>query len=270
MNTTPPPLNIAVLQTASAPGDIAANLCRLDGIAEEAAQAGIDLLITPEMFVTGYNLGEDIARLASEHPLEQVGKIAGAHGIGIIAGGPEPLPGGDVANSAWFFDDRGHVLARHRKIQLFGEVDRAHFVAGDKPVTIAEYRGHRIAILICFDVEYPETVRAAAHAGADLVAVPTAQMEPFSFVNAHLIRVRAWENALFVAYANQIGPDGEFDYVGRSVIADPLGEHLAEASPDREELLTACLNPETLHRARTLNTHLREVRRELFAYPPAP
>ena len=269
-------LSLSVLQAASTPGDIPENLRRLDAVAAAAASAGADLLVTPEMFVTGYNIGDDIARLAAERPLERVGAIAREHGIGIIAGGPEPLPEGGVANAAWFFDDRGEVLARHRKIQLFGDLDRAHFVAGSAPVTLAEYRGWRIALLICFDVEYPESVRSAARAGADLVAVPTAQMAPFSFVNEHLIRVRAWENALYVAYANQIGPDGDFDYVGRSVIADPLGAHVAQASADGEELIAATLDPAVLARARALNTYLSEVRRDLFSGagdsspPPSP
>ena len=265
MNDAVAPLNLSVWQAASTPGDLADNLRRLDEAAERAAAAGSELLITPEMYLTGYNIGDGIARLAAEQPLERVAEIAARHGIGIVAGGPESLPGGGIANAAWLFDERGAVLARHHKVQLFGALDREHFEAGSAPVTIAEFRGWRVALLICFDVEYPETVRAAAHAGADLVAVPTAQMAPFAFVNEHLIRVRAWENALFVAYANQIGPDGEFEYVGRSVIANPLGEHLAEASPEREELISAALSPAVLKTARSQNTYLGEVRRDLFS-----
>lgn len=268
MTEAPHPLSVAVLQAASTPGDPAENLARLDRSAAQASARGADLLITPEMFVTGYNIGDDIERLAADRPLERVGAIARRHGIAILAGGPEPLADGGVANAAWFVDDHGAVIAKHHKIQLFGELDRAHFVAGSAPVTLAEYRGVKIAVLICFDVEYPETVRAAARAGADLVAVPTAQMTPFAFVNEHLIRVRAWENAVFVAYANQIGQDGEFDYVGRSVIADPLGRHLTEASPDREELISASLDPAALSEARAVNTHLQEVRQELFSGAP--
>ena len=50
---------------------------------------------------------------------------------------------------------------------------------------------------------------STAPTGAELIAVPTAQMEPFSFVNEHVIRVRAWENSVYVAYVNQTGRDGE-------------------------------------------------------------
>lgn len=266
-------LNISLWQAASVPADVDANLAALDRAAAEASGRGAELLITPEMFVTGYNIGERLRPLAVARPLERVGEIARRHGIGIIAGGPEPLAEGEdapIANAAWLIDEHGTVLARHRKIQLFGELDRRLFVAGEAPCTLADFHGHRIAILICFDVEFPETVRAAARAGAELVAVPTAQMEPFAFVNEHLIRVRAWENGVFVAYANQFGPDGDVDYVGRSVIADPLGRHLAAAAPSGEELLFAELDPRTRETARAQSPYLAEVRSTLLAPGPLP
>lgn len=268
------PLLIAAWQAASAPRDVDANLAALDVEAARAAAQGVDLLITPEMFISGYNIGDAMRGIAAAQPLEHVRRIAKRHGIAIIAGGPELLvpdeadsdvnTGAPVANSAWLIDDAGEVLARHRKIQLFGDLDRELFVAGEVPLTIAEFRGHRIAILICFDVEFPETVRAAALAGADLVAVPTAQMEPYRFVNEHVIRVRAWENSVYVAYANQHGPDGELSYVGRSVIADPFGEHVAQAVPTGEALLVAPVDRVVRERARRQNPYLAEVRTALF------
>lgn len=264
--------HVAVWQAASAPSDLEANLRALDAAAGRTSADGIELLIMPEMYLTGYSIGEDVARLAAENPLEQVREIARRHSIAILAAGPEELTENAntdlanpaIANSAWLIDDAGEVLAKHRKIQLYGDLDRDHFVAGDTPVTMATYRGINIAVLICYDVEYPETVRAAALAGADLVAVPTANMEPFSFVNEHLIRVRAWENSVYVAYANQVGPDGDYTYVGRSVIADPLGEHLAMASAKDEELITATIDPGLLAQAREMNPYVAQVRRDVF------
>lgn len=267
MSNDVPPLKIAIWQVASVPSNVPANLAALDRAAAQAKAAGADLLMTPEMFITGYSIGDDIGRLALEQPLDLVRDVAKRHSIAIVAGGPEALQGGSspaVANSAWFIDDAGEVLGRHRKVQLFGDLDREHFSAGESPVSMVSYRGFNIAMLICFDVEYPETVRAAAHAGADFMAVPTAQMDPFRFVNEHLIRTRAWENSVYVAYANQTGPDGDFAYVGRSVIADPFGEHLAFASPDGEELLFATLDHATLQAAREQNPYIAQVRRGFY------
>lgn len=267
MSNDVPSLKIAIWQVASVPSDVAANTAALDRTAAKAKAAGADLLMTPEMFITGYSIGDDIGRLAAEQPLDRVREVAKRHGIAIVAGGPESLNDSSTppfANSAWFIDETGEVLGRHRKVQLFGDLDRSHFSAGDSPVSMVHYRGFNIAMLICFDVEYPETVRAAAHAGADFMAVPTAQMDPFRFVNEHLIRTRAWENSVYVAYANQIGPDGDFAYVGRSVIADPFGEHLAFASAENEELLFAELDHTTLQAARDQNPYIAQVRRGFY------
>lgn len=231
------------------------------------------------MFLTGYNIGARLAPLALTQPLEHTREIAVRREIGLVVGGPElaaPDDAGTAAsehagprifNAAWLIDERGEVLARHRKIQLFGDLDGSLFVAGDAPVTVAEFHGFTVAMLVCFDVEFPETVRAAARAGADLVAVPTAQMEPFSFVNEHLIRVRAWENGVYVAYANHIGVDGDLTYVGRSVIADPLGQHLATAGPTEPALLLATLDRGTLDRARAQSPYVAELRGEVFGAP---
>ena len=273
-------LTIAVWQHASAPGDVAANLAALDDAARRAREAGASLLVTPEMFLTGYNIGVRLAPLALTQPLEHTREIAVRREIGLVVGGPELAAPDDgpgaaasehaeprIFNAAWLIDERGEVLARHRKIQLFGDLDRSLFVAGDAPVTVAEFHGFTVAMLVCFDVEFPETVRAAARAGADLVAVPTAQMEPFSFVNEHLIRVRAWENGVYVAYANHVGVDGDLTYVGRSVIADPLGQHVATAGPTEPALLLATLERGTLDRARAQSPYVAELRGEVFGAP---
>lgn len=262
-------LPLAVLQQASAPGDVSANLSALDAAAAEASERGAALLITPEMFLSGYAIGDDIPRLAAADPLEQVREIARRHRLALIAGGPEQVTGPDgtaVHNAAWFVDEDGRVLGRHHKIQLFGGLDRRYFTPGRRASTLVRYRGFTIALLICFDVEYPEAARAAALAGADLIAVPTAQMEPFSFVNDHVIRVRAWENSVYVAYVNQTGRDGDFEYVGRSVVADPFGQHLAEAGRDDRALLVAELDREVIERARVQNPYLAEVRSELYRH----
>ncbi|MGK0715577.1 carbon-nitrogen hydrolase family protein [Leucobacter sp. W1153] len=266
-------LTIAVWQHGSVPADVHANLEALDEAVAEAGDNGAHLLITPEMFITGYNIGERLAPLARLQPLERVREIAKRHQVGIVVGGPECAAHEDgteeIFNAAWLIDDSGEVLARHRKIQLFGELDRDLFVAGNAPTTVATYRGFTIAMLVCFDVEFPEATRAAALAGAELIAVPTAQMEPFHFVNEHLIRVRAWESGVYLAYANQVGDDGDLTYVGRSVIADPLGSHLAEAGPAGSALLIATIERETLTRARAQSPYLSELRREVFQTPTA-
>jgi predicted amidohydrolase len=261
-------LKIACWQVGSFRADVEKNIEALEHQAAAARANGADLLITPEMFITGYNIGERLNTLARTNPLERLGEIADRHEIAIVAGGPELVINGEghehIANAAWVVDDQGETLSRHHKMQLYGDLDRRHFQQGDKPFTITEYRGFSVATLVCFDVEFPETVRAAALAGADFVAVPTAQMEPFGFVNDHLISTRAWENSLYIAYVNQIGQDGELEYVGNSVVSDPFGRQLIRGSKDSEELLFATIDAEVLTQAREQNQYLSELRKNFY------
>lgn len=254
-------MRIAGLQHAGTPGDVDANLAVLDEAAGRAVAEGCRLLITPEMFLTGYNVGPLVQEFAREPLTGRVAEVAARHGVALAVGLPLPAAAG-VTNSVVLVDDRGEQIARYDKTHLFGDLDRALFVPGSEPVVTVDLEGVRIAFLVCYDVEFPETVRAAAMAGADLVVVPTAQMEPFAFVAEHLIRVRAWENQVHVAYVNHVGAEGDLRYVGRSSICAPSGDVLAEGGPVEAALLVADVDPEVVRVARRENPYLDDLRPE--------
>jgi len=255
-------VEIACLQAAGVPGDVEANLAALDVACAEAAGHGADLLVTDEMFVTGYDIGPLVHELARQDLLARVQEIARRHGVAVVAGLPE-LDGGDCYNTAALVGPDGTLLARHRKAHLFGALDRAVFAAGDDLVTVVDLAGVRIALLICYDVEFPESVRAAATAGAHLVLVPTAQMEPFGFIADELIRVRAWENQVYVAYVNHDGREGSLEYVGGSSVVAPSGEVLAAAGHG-DVLLHASVDPDVVAEQRRANPYLADRRPELY------
>jgi predicted amidohydrolase len=107
-------------------------------------------------------------------------------------------------------------------------------------------------------VEFPEATRALALAGADLIVVPTANMADYDFVARSLVPVRAYENQLFVAYANFTGPEGALQYGGLSVVAGPDGAPLAQAGRD-EVLVFATQDEERLTAARNAVQHVRDL-----------
>ncbi|WP_354586883.1 nitrilase-related carbon-nitrogen hydrolase [Janibacter sp. UYMM211] len=109
------------------------------------------------------------------------------------------------------------------------------------PLRPGSVDGVPVATMVCYDVEFPEAVRAAALAGARAVLVPTANMEPYVAVNDVVVRSRAIENATPVVYANHCGSEGETRYVGASVVVGPDGAVLARGGPDGEELLVVDL-----------------------------
>ncbi|MGI9417939.1 MAG: carbon-nitrogen hydrolase family protein [Geminicoccaceae bacterium] len=260
-------MKVAVFQGPKDHPDVAGNLALLAERAREAVLAGARLLILPEMYLTGYHIGRDaVAQLAEPvggPSAQRASAIAKEAGIALLYGYPERADDGRIFNAAILIDRDGKTLANYRKTHLFGDIDRSAFSPGDAPPTIALLDGTRIGILICYDVEFPENVRLLALAGADVIAVPTALMAPYDVITDTLVPARAYENQVFLAYANRIGGERELDYLGRSCIAAPDGSKLASAG-EEEALITADLDPAMFDQSRALNTYLRDRRPELY------
>ncbi|MFJ9817027.1 carbon-nitrogen hydrolase family protein [Streptomyces sp. NPDC101151] len=258
-------MRTALLQSSGRPGSIVENLKVLDEAAGRAAAAGAALLAAPEMFLTGYAIGDGIARLAEPaagDSADAIAEIAARHGLAIAYGYPE-RDGETVHNSAQLISAEGIRLANYRKTHLFGCFERDHFTPGEQPVVQAELNGLTVGLMICYDVEFPENVRAHALAGTDLLIVPTAQMHPFQFVAESLVPVRAWENQMYVAYVNRVGPEGDFEFVGLSVLAGPDG--IARTRAGRaEELVFADADPAFLAASREANPYLKDRRPGLY------
>ncbi|WP_030375149.1 carbon-nitrogen hydrolase family protein [Streptomyces rimosus] len=258
-------LRTALLQSSGRPGDVARNLRAVEDAAREAAAGGAGLLVCPELFLTGYAIGEDLHRLAepADGPAARtVARIAAEHGIAVLYGYPE-RDGATVYNSAQLIGPEGQLLANYRKTHLFGCFEREWFTPGDEPVVQAELDGLRIGLMICYDVEFPENVRAHALAGTDLLLVPTAQLHPFQFVAESLIPVRAFESQLYIAYVNRTGPEGDFEFVGLSCLAGPDGAVRARAGRG-EELVFGDVDAGLLKRSREDNPYLADRRPGLY------
>lgn len=256
-------LRLALLQCESLPGDVAGNLHRLERACEDAAASGAQLLVTPEMFLTGYNIGRTASSAFAEPAdgprVQAVAAIARRHAIAIVFGHPQRDAQGQVANTAVCVDAGGRTLGSHRKTHLFGDLDRDMFVAGPGDELPFELHGWKIGMLICYDVEFPENTRRLALQGAELIAVPTANMAGFEFVAEHLVPTRAYENQVFVAYANYCGREADIVYDGQSCVAAPDGAVLSRA--DRTpRLLLATLKREALAEARQRLGHLETCR----------
>lgn len=231
-------MRILIHQAGARPGDRKANLAEVERVLGVAAAAGADLAVFPEMFITGYNVLDEVAQLAEPAGglVEQrLRDMAAGSGLGCIVGLPE-IEGQHVRNVALCLDGDGEVLARHAKVRLFGNRERATFAAGTgfPTCTIA---GRKVGIAICYDIEFPETARALARAGAEVLVVPTANMTPYWDVPTTLVRSRALENGVAVAYANLCGFEGDMRFTGLSAVVAPDGRDLARAGTDAATLI---------------------------------
>ena len=222
-------IRLAVFQDEAA-GRWPERLARLDA-ALAAEQAGsLDLVVAPELFTTGYGPREAVLAFDAAADAAAEGELAERcrrHRIAIAYGTPEPVAG-QRYNTARLLDRDGRRLTAHRKRALPPQDVEAVFTPGER-VDVVAWEGRVLALLVCFDVEFPENVRAAARAGAELVLVPTALWDRCPIVARRVVPVRAFENGVFVAYANYAGPHAGTTYLGESVVAGPDGTELARA-----------------------------------------
>ncbi|GAB17024.1 putative hydrolase [Gordonia effusa NBRC 100432] len=241
------------------------NLAAITTAVRSAADVGADVLVTPEMSATGYNIGELSGQRAEppNGPLASaISELAQRHGVAILYGYPEIGPDGN-RNTVVLVGRDGMPLARHHKTHLFGELDHSLFVAGDQLVTQTRFAGLTVGLAICYEVEFPEFVRAHADAGTDVLLVPTGLMTPFDVVSRVVVPARAYENQIFVVYANRCGVENGLEYCGQSVIVGPDGVDLARAGLG-ETLLVADVDPHALLTGRRDNTHLADRRTDLY------
>jgi predicted amidohydrolase len=132
-----------------------------------AEHPGADLVVFPELFLSGYTLS-DIDELAVHldgPELKKVADIAQESSTALIFGAPERVSGG-VANSAFCIDGQGTIAAVYRKAQLYGGEESDAFVASDE-LLVVELCGLKMGIMICFDVEFPDS--DAGRAAADVL-----------------------------------------------------------------------------------------------------
>lgn len=234
-------LNITVAQN---PADLVGPPARLDWLYKTLSDIpdATDMLVLPELFLSGYNIADQVTNFsepANGPNAQKIAALAIQHNIAIIYGFPE-TEADKIYNSALCIDANGAQIAKHRKLQLPPGYEGDHFTAGDT-YTLFKYRGFTISILICYDAEFPETYRHVATNGAELVIVPTALGAEWGVVATRVIPTRAFENGVFTVYANQAGTEHGMDYFGGSCLIAPDGSELARAG-GQPQLITAQLN----------------------------
>lgn len=236
-------MRIALGQFVGTPADKDANLRLMKAAAAEAARQRADLLVLPELFTTGYNIGDAVAVLAepSDGPYAaEAGRVASALSLGLVYGYPERTAEG-VYNAAAVIDRSGRRVANYRKIHLWGEFEDSSFLRGTG-ADVFELGGMTFGLQICYDLDFPELARAQVLSGADGLIVLSATTAPYPVIPRHLVPARAYENQMFVVFANRTGEERGLRYAGESCVAAPDGAVLAGCGQE-EGLVCAAVEP---------------------------
>jgi len=279
-------LRISTAQFENRSGDKAYNLEMIAGLTAEAAQQGARAVAFHECSVTGYTFARhltkdqmlDLAELIPEgESIFRLQEIAARHQVTVLAGLFEK-DRDDKIYKAYVAVGKEGLIARHRKLHPF--INR-HITPGNS-YTLFELNGWKCGILICYDNNIIENVRATALLGAEIIFMPHVTMcTPSSrpgagFVDPQLWRdreqdptslrmefdglkgrawlmkwlpARAYDNAVYVVFANPIGMDDDQLKNGCSMILDPFGDIVAECRSLDNDLATATLYKEKLKQA---------------------
>ena len=239
---------VAVHQLAPVLGDLEGNRARAAAAIEAAAAAGADVVVLPELVTSGYVFeGPDeawpLAEPADGPTLQAWARLAAAHDL-VIAGGFAELgeDGATLYNSAALVDASG-VRAVYRKAHLWDREPEC-FRPGDARPPVVDTPHGRIGLMVCYDLEFPEWVRAVALEGAELLCVPTnwpVEPRPDGERPMEVLKtmVHAATNRMAIAACDRCGAERGVEWVSGSAIAGPDGWLLAGPPGPEPALLVA-------------------------------
>lgn len=254
---------LAIAQSPAELDGPKARMAWLGQILQNADLTHLDMVVLPELFLSGYNIAEKVADYCEEAdgPMaEKLRQLAIKHRIALHYGFPEARDG-KIYNSAQCFDENGERLTLHRKLILPPGHEADYFTqAGD--VSFFEFKGFKVSTLICYDSEFPENFRRLSLQGADVVIVPTALAQEWGFVARTMIPTRAFENGVYVAYANHCGTENGLTFLGGSCLIAPDGEEIFRAE-DEPAFLTGEITRSKLEAARKRLPYLSDLGRFL-------
>ena len=246
MTTSATRLTVALAQMDVVVGEPSRNLATAREMADEAASRGVDLLLLPELWGSGYDLSRagQHATLPTEGLFAEMAALASDHGMwvgGSLLGKTTPQQETPYNLFARFAPD-GTLAAQYAKLHRFRLMDEDQWLAAGEQITLVDLPGGPAGLAICYDLRFPELFRRYALEGAKLLLLPAEWPHPRLAHWRTLLRARAIENQCFVVASNRVGhdPNGTA-FFGHSVIIDPWGEVIIEGD-DQPRLLTATID----------------------------
>lgn len=262
-------MRIGLAQLNSILGDVDGNLARAHNVVAEAKGKGVDLIVFPELFLTGYSLAEIDRDVSLDVDDERIRALAtSANSTGTLIGFQEGQRLPHTYNSATYLEG-GRVVHTHRKAYLatYGQWEESkHFTPGSS-VRAFDTRFGRMATLICFDVWQPAFVFLAIQDGAQILLVPANSVRKEFAKQTHnpdlwsdITRFYATIFECYVVFVNRVGHEGKLSFWGGSHIVDPHGRVVVEAPQDEEALVVADIDVSAVNRRRRETPILKEAR----------
>ncbi|ULO07021.1 carbon-nitrogen family hydrolase [Paenibacillus sp. 19GGS1-52] len=236
-------MRISLIQLDIAFGNPEINYAAAERKIHQAAAEQPDCLILPELWTTGYDLprlgeiGDPEGRITKGF----ISTLAKQYNINIVAGSVASKGATGITNSMFIFSRQGELVGEYSKLHLFRLMDEDQYLQPGEAKGLFTLDGTLCAGLICYDIRFPEWVRAHTAQGAEVLFISAEWPLPrLSHWRALLIS-RAIENQCYVVACNRAGSDPANTFAGHSMIIDPWGDIICEAS-EGEEILSGTLD----------------------------
>ena len=271
-------MRILLAELAPARGRPAENIGRVERL---TAAGRADLVVFPELFVSGYRIGDRAHQLAlaSGSPeLQRLSQAARAGATAIAIGAPRRRagPAGEIENAALLFRPDGTISAQAKRyLPTYGPFEEGKVYSPtptSRPVSLG---GVAIGMAICYDAFFPEVFRDLAAAGAELFVVISAAPVTSRRLFDKVLPARAVENATPLIYVNRVGVEDGLVFGGGSVALDVRGEPLAEETvaaelAEGERVVRVEVDTAEAARWRPFRPVLRDRARGAAAHPSTP
>ena len=257
-------MKIAMIQMAVQERNKSTNVAHGLELLEEAVQ-GCDVAVMPEIWTTGYSLGnlQEEAETLNGPVVKAICVLAKTHKCNIVAGSLPLKLAGKIYNMSLTVDRNGNIISHYGKLHLFSLFkEEAFFTQGKAP---AKYKLDEIACstTICYDLRFPELYRYLALSGTLIFFTPaewpTERKTAWRLFN----QARAMENHAFGIGVNCVGSFRGAPFYGHSMVVAPSGEILLEAG-DQEGIFTVAIDLQEIARVREKINVLNDVRRDIW------
>ncbi len=240
-------------------------------VQKTAEEEETDLLIFPEMFLTGYCLRDSLWYESENIPgasSKEISRTAVENDMNIIWGMPEKVKNdGRLRNTALLATSEGD-LHRYRKTYLpnFGPFQDKRYFHGDDEVPVFETSVGKIGMLICYDIFFPELTKTMARKGVDIIVVISASPSTTRKYFEKVIPTRAIETTSYLFYSNLVAREENMYFWGGATAISPKGEIIGKGKYFEEDMVRSVIELESLADARRNRPVLNDTRKDLMHY----
>lgn len=221
-------MKIACIQTDIAFGQPDVNFSKIENDIKEAAAQKADVIVLPEMWNTGYAL-DKLASLSDKNgdrTKQFLTDISKEHAVNIVGGSVATKRDGKFFNTMYVADRNGNIISQYDKAHLFKLMDEHVYMSAGQRGNVFQLDGITCGGVICYDLRFPEWIRAHALNGAKVIFVPAQWPTKRTDHWQLLLQARAIENQCFIIGTNRVGSDPNNEFGGYSMVIAPWGELL--------------------------------------------